>query len=143
MEFYSGKIHTLIFNSQNGAGFWSKSFATKTLPAREKRFGKIFGFISIQSDDPKINLFIDYLIEQIKEHYSFGLKNEFAKRGVYDIEKIFETTLQKTNISIAQYLQTEKISLALNKMHVLIAVMRERNLYFTIQIGRASCRERV
>src|SRR3989344_417944 len=131
MENASSKILSFIIKSTDNDIFSSKSFGTKPSPEREKTFGKIFGFILIESPDEKIKNFIDYIVEEIKIHYSESQKTEMDAFGSFNIERSFETTLQKTNLSIARYLQIERISLDLNKIHALVGVLRERSLFFT------------
>lgn len=138
MDTNGGKIQSFIIKILDGEGFYSKIFSTKSSFERDKKFGRIFGFILIEATNIKTHDFIDYIINEIKEHYSECQRKAIDANGSFDLEKSFEAILQKTNISIARYLQEVKIFLDLKKIHILIGVIQDRLVHFTILGGANS-----
>lgn len=132
MENQSGKIQSFVIKNLDGKGFFSKTFGTKPSAEREKLYGKIYGFIIIESQDSNVSDFIDFLINELKERYAEQQRIGADAFGDFNIETGFENALQKTNISVAQYLQKERLAIDLKKIHIFACAAKERMQYFTI-----------
>ncbi|KKQ56863.1 MAG: hypothetical protein US74_C0010G0024 [Parcubacteria group bacterium GW2011_GWA2_38_13] len=132
MENQSGKIHSFVIKNLDGKGFFSKTFSTKPSVEREKLFGKIYGFILIESQDFNVPDFMDFIINELKERYAEQQRINADSFGDFNVEAGFENALQKTNISIAQYLQKERLEIDLKKIHIFACATKERMQYFTI-----------
>lgn len=131
MEHFSHKIYNLAIETENSRHIKSKCFSSKPVKEKDKKLGKIFGFISMQSEDVKIPDFINFIIDQIKiNYYSFAKENEEAV-SEYNIEEALECALQKTNIDIFAFLEKEKISILLQDIHILIAAIKNQLISFS------------
>ena len=131
MEHFSHKIYNLAIETENSKHVKSKCFSSKPVKEKDKKLGKIFGFISMQSEDAKIPDFINFIIDQIKiNYYSFAKENEDAV-SEYNIEEALEGALQKTNIDIFAFLEKEKISILLQDIHILIAAIKNHGISFS------------
>lgn len=132
MEQHSNKIFSFCIRTQSTETIRSKCFSSKLAKEKELKIGKIFGFVSIESSDPKIDDFINTIINQLKNHYYDILYHNDKDLGENNnLEEALEETLKKTNIDIFAYLEREKIILELSDIHIMIAIIRGRETVFS------------
>lgn len=134
MEYLEAKINQLVVERPGKQKTFIRSFATKPSKAVTGKLGKIFGLIEIGSTHPQIPSLIDLIVEEIKNNY-YQLSNIKTKDEEIDINERFEAALKKTNLAIAAFLENEQISLDLEKINAVIAVIFNSELHFTF-IGR-------
>ena len=136
MEYWETKINQLVVETENQPKTFVRSFTTKPTRNLAERSGRVFGLIEIESTDQKIPALIDLIIEGIKDHYyhQTNLKTEPKPAG---INEKFEAALKKTNLTIASFLENQQISLELEKINLVIALVHNQELYFTV-VGNAS-----
>ena len=131
MQPWELKIYQLVIENQKKPKGFVRTFATK--PAREldNKFGKIFGLIEIRSTDPQIPRLIDLIIEEIKNNY-YIQKSAKTEEPPFLVSENFEQALKKTNLSIAAFLESEQVILDIEKINILIGVINNQELHFTI-----------
>src|SRR3989338_5615270 len=134
MDFLDGKINQLVVSQHPKLKNTVRTFATKPNRALAKSLGKIFGLIEIESASPQLPAFIDLIIEEIKNNYYHpkGLKTLTFEQEIFDLGQKFEAALKKTNLAIATFIETQQISLNLEKINILIGVSHNLNLHFTV-----------
>lgn len=133
MENILNKISHIVIETVKTDEITSKTFSSKPVPEKERKIGKIFGCISIHAKDPRLPDFINFVVEQIKLNYQLQSSDEKNPASLeINIESALENALSKTNIEIFAYLEKEKISFDLKKINILAAVLRERELVFSI-----------
>ncbi|HLC89606.1 MAG TPA: hypothetical protein VJG65_01455 [Patescibacteria group bacterium] len=129
MDFLDAKINQIVINQNGRISSTVRTFATKPNRALAKNLGKIFGLIEIESVDPKISGLIDLIIEEIKNNYYHPKLDE---KNQLEISARFETALKKTNLAIAAFLETEQISLDLERVSFLIGICHNLEIHFTV-----------
>lgn len=132
MENYTPKIHSVVVQIGVTEKYFSKCFSSKPSPQLEKKFGKIFGFLSIESEDPNIESFVDFIIEQIKDYFYSSAKNVEESRMSQTHEELLEYILQKVNMDIFSHLERKKINFLLKNVHILIAILKDHAVTFSI-----------
>ncbi|MBN1779267.1 MAG: hypothetical protein JW816_03550 [Candidatus Buchananbacteria bacterium] len=110
-----------------------KSFVSSPPISLENKVGKIFGLIDVKSNQATAEALVDFIINQIQTKYYQSVTDDVTPN--IDLETFFESTLQKINVAIATFLETENIKIDLKKVNIIIGVIREQQLIFT-QIGR-------
>lgn len=128
MDYFSAKINQLVIEGGGVKKSFVRSFISKPPQELEKRRGKLFGLIEIESSDQKISDLINLIIEEIKINYYSQKENADAKNP---IETVFQSALQKVNLSIAAFLETKQINLDLEKINIIIGVIVGKELYFS------------
>ncbi|MAF13939.1 MAG: hypothetical protein CMI53_03530 [Parcubacteria group bacterium] len=130
MDQLEAKINQLVVEQDSGQKTFVRSFVTKPAQNIKGQAGKIFGLIEIESNDAKIPNLIDLIIEEIKNHY-YSPVNLKQAQGLSASEQ-FESALKKTNLTITSFLESEQISLNLNKINIVIALIHNKELHFTV-----------
>ncbi len=125
MDYFSAKINQMVVE-KSGTKSLVRSFISKPPQELDRKRGRLFGLLEIESTKPKILDLINLIIEEIKTNY-YGRRDITA-----DTETIFEATLQKTNLAISAFLETEQVTLDLEKINILIGIIIDRELYFTV-----------
>ena len=129
------KINQLVIKTNSKQKTFVRSFVTKPSFAIQSKLGKIFGLIEIESSSPKISNLIDIIIEEIKDSY-YLMENSTIEFS--DLTEKFEKTLKKTNIAIASFIESEQITLDLDKINIVIGLIRNQEL-FLAQVGNTNC----
>lgn len=132
MDYFEAKICQQVLEKPGKPKTFIRTFATKPGPEALKNLGKIFGLIEIGSDNPKIPKLIDLMIAEIKDGYYGQIGPEKNPGGVFDLNDRFEAALKKTNLLVASFLESEKISLDLKKINIFIALSHGQELHFTV-----------
>lgn len=129
MEYLEAKISQLVVETAANSKNFVRTFTTK--PNREllNSRGKIFGLIEIQSSHGKIPDLIDFIIDEIKNN--FYDNKSAAEVEPLSLSELFELVLKKTNMAIASFIESEQITLDLDKVNILIAVVRNQDIHFT------------
>lgn len=135
MDYLEAKINQLVVENPVGQKTFVRSFTTKPRGTTEK-VGKIFGLIEIGATQPKISDLIDLIIEEVKNNYYFSPDLESGEEPPSVGEK-FEAALKKTNLIIASFLESEQISLDLEKVNIIIAIINNQELHFAL-VGNVS-----
>lgn len=132
MENYTPKVQSTVVEIGVTEKYFSKCFSSKPSPQLEKKFGKIFGFLSIEAEDKNIESFADFIIEQIKEYFYSSVKKAEESRVSQTHEELLEHILQKVNIDIFSHLERKKIHFLLKNVHILIAIIKDNAVTFSI-----------
>lgn len=136
MDYWEAKINHLVAEKakdkiqQPGQKNKSavRSFATKPTRDLDKKVGKVFGLIEIKSNQAQVNELIDVIIEEIKDNYYHQEDGELKDEPA-SISDRFETALKKTNLIIASFLESEQISLDLEKINIIIALIHNQEIH--------------
>ena len=91
-----------------------KSFISSPPISLEKKVGKIFGLIDVKSNQPSAEALIDFIINQTQTKYYQQVTDDVTPK--IDLETFFESALQKINIAIATFLETESVKIDLKKI---------------------------
>ncbi|MFA6382653.1 MAG: hypothetical protein WCX08_05305 [Candidatus Buchananbacteria bacterium] len=131
MDYLEAKINQLVIEKPGRQKTFVRTFATKPIRPLAGKLGKVFGLIEIESTHPQIPKLIDLIIEEIKNHY-YGQDNLTQGEDFPLISEYFESVLKKTNLSIAAFLESEQISLDLEKVNILLATCVNYEIHFTL-----------
>ena len=134
MDYFRAKINHFVIDYPEVKKTIVRSFISKPTRTLEKKFGRLFGLIEIDNPDPKIPELIDLITEELKTRY-YSLTTNAQEIEEYDLENNFENTLQKINLTIASFLESEKANLDLEKTSIVLGVIVQRQIIFS-QIGK-------
>ncbi len=132
MEYFEPKINQLITEGNSRQKRVVRSFATKPTKSLLIKFGKIFGLIDIESSDSNIDKLVDLIIDEIKNNYYYSADIKNKNISEINITNHFEEALKKTNLSIASFLESEKITIDLEKVNILVAVSCGSDINLTL-----------
>lgn len=130
MDYLEAKINQLVVESKTKPKTFTRTFVTKPSRGLLAKMGKIFGLIEIKSQDPKIPELIDLIIEEIKNNY-YQDDNKIQQNDLAISER-FEAALKKINLMITSFLESEQISLDLEKVNIIIALSLNQDIHFTL-----------
>jgi len=126
------KIAQLMLTPGKKAGSISEVFVAQPDANKEALAGKLFALIEIESKRSGYLKIINFLLDQLNHNYYQGEKMILRERvSSIKVDHIFESALAKTNKSLAEFLQAEKIKLDPNIVNITIGVIYENNLYFS------------
>ncbi|MFA5021498.1 MAG: hypothetical protein WC508_00240 [Patescibacteria group bacterium] len=131
MDYLETKINQLVVQRPGQPKTYVRTFATKPTKDLAGKLGKVFGLIEIQADDEKNSDLIDLIVDEIKNNYYYQKKSTLEEKPLLLSEK-FEAALKKTNLSIASFLESEQISLNLEKINIMVAVICNQDLHFAV-----------
>jgi hypothetical protein len=130
MEHFSVKFNQLVVKAAGKPKTAVRTFVTKPSNALQARMGKVFGLIEIESASPKIAPLIDTIIEEIKNNY---YQSDFRPTvETATLTEQFEKALRKTNIAIASFLESEQITLDLDKINIIIGLAFNQELHLAL-----------
>ncbi|MDD2807101.1 MAG: hypothetical protein PHW95_01085 [Patescibacteria group bacterium] len=129
MEYLEAKINQLVVETAGNSKNFVRTFTTKPNRDLLNSRGKIFGLIEIQSTHEKIPDLIDFIIDEIKNN--FYDNKSAAEVEPLSLSELFELVLKKTNLAIASFIESEQITLDLDKINIIIAVVRNQDIHFT------------
>jgi len=128
MDHFSAKINQVVIESTGKRKTFTRSFIANPPYDLEKRRGKLFGLIEIESDKPKVLDLINFIISEFKAcYYSPDLTGEEPQ----DIDSIFEDSLKDINLSVVSFLESEQIILDLEKVNIILGIMSGKKIHFT------------
>ncbi len=123
-------------------------FVSDISEQHEKKWGKLFGILEIDSRERENEDIMRSLIEAAEEFYygpkekdgskTFSGKAERSQLSLNDAENIearFEKMLQKLNLKTTEIIRNEDANLLPEKINAVIGVMKDRSLFFT-HLGR-------
>ncbi|NUM25197.1 MAG: hypothetical protein HUU49_01065 [Candidatus Buchananbacteria bacterium] len=131
MDYLEAKINQLVVEYSGKQKNFVRTFSTKPSKQLLNSYGKILGLIEIKNTDEKIPELIDLIIEEIKNNYYRPTSNRFREPGTFSISDLFEDALKKTNLTVASFLETKQITVDLNKINIVIALIHNQELHFT------------
>jgi len=131
MSHFDAKINQLVVLRPGKQKTYIRAFTTKPSKELMARNGKIFGLIEIESTNKKTDELIDLIIEELKNGYYFRKNVGYIDDSV-SINDQFEAALKKTNIAIAAYIESEQVSLNLDKINIIVGLIHNQDLYFTV-----------
>lgn len=133
------KIAQLILSPGATAGTSAEVYVAQPDSAKEALAGKLFLLIEIESKKVDNLKFINFLISELSHNYYQGDKMILRERlSTLKIEHILESALARTNKSLFDFLQKEKIKIDQKSINVTAGVIYETELYFsTIGKNRA------
>lgn len=129
MDYYRAKVDQLVIEDVQNKKTFVRTFAAKPATSTNLKTGTLFGIIEIGSSHPEIPHLIDLIIEEIKNQYYYTDDQNVESLS---INEQFEVALRKTNISIASFLETEQIELELGKVNILLGILKNQDLHFTV-----------
>ncbi len=132
MEYLEPKINQLIAEKPGRQKKIIRSFETKPTKSLAAKFGKIFGLIEIESSDSQTEKLVDLIIDDIKNNYYYPQNISDENISDINISSHFESALKKTNISIASFLESEQITVDLDKVNIFIAICNGSDIHFTL-----------
>jgi len=134
MDYWEAKINQLVAEQTSQSGEKQKTFVRSftTKPGQDlvKKVGKVFGLIEIRSNQPQITELIDLIVEEIKNNYYHP--EQPRKDEALAVSDHFEAALKKTNLTIASFLESEHISLDLEKINIIIALIHNQELHLAV-----------
>ena len=131
MDYLEAKINQLVVEKAEEQKTFVRSFTTKPAGDLEGKIGKIFGLIEIESTPPRTPALIDLIIDEIKNNY-YHQQTDIKEEELLTITDRFEAALKRTNLAVASFLEIEQISLDLEKVNIIIALLRNQELHFTL-----------
>ncbi len=127
MAYLRAKVEHLIIENSEQQGTVVRSFATKPTSVIADHSGKLFGVIEIDSRHREVPRLIDLIINELKESYYHSEGQITAT-----LSERFETALKKTNLAIASFIESEQITLDMERVHIAIGLSHNQELHFAV-----------
>lgn len=136
MERNIAKITYFIIKPPSASMSIGKIFITKPSTDREIKYGKLFGFLIIESVNTTTSELTKIIINEMKYNFyndriknlNERIKNDASHALPSDLELRFENSLKKTNIAVSGYLEQDGSLYNINRTRVLLASIKDTNL---------------
>lgn len=127
----SYKVAPLTVNPKQKSALSSKAFVSQPSAEEELLVGRLFVLMEIDQSRAEEFALADFIVKEIYKHYyeneQFFLRDKIAN---LKIDYIFEAALTKLNRGIAEFLETEKMSLRPGSLNIVIGVLHKNRLLF-------------